>query len=229
MRNTNHVVSRGLLGLVALAALGIAASARADSPALSFSTDGGYINGFTGTLGWQFAVNTDVTLTAFGFYNNGGPIATSHEVGLWDLSGNLLASGTVGPSGTGTTVGFFDYSPTTSYLLKAGTSYVIGTNLTADDFFYYAPSSVTTDPRLSYVQEQYDVNGTSSLSFPQTSDFLANGYGYFGPNFLVASGNTGGGGNNGGDPVPEPSEWAAMGVLGLGLAGLVVRKRRLRG
>jgi hypothetical protein len=26
--------------------------------------------------------------------------------------------------------------------------------------------------------------------------------------------------------VPEPGEWAAMGILGAGLAGLVIRKRR---
>jgi hypothetical protein len=35
------------------------------------------------------------------------------------------------------------------------------------------------------------------------------------------SGTTGGGGG-----VPEPGEWAAMGVLGAGLAGLVIRKRK---
>ncbi|MFM7321576.1 MAG: PEP-CTERM sorting domain-containing protein [Armatimonadota bacterium] len=42
-------------------------------------------------------------------------------------------------------------------------------------------------------------------------------------------GGTNGGGNTGGggqDAVPEPGEWAAMGILGLGLAGLVIRKRR---
>jgi len=35
-----------------------------------------------------------------------------------------------------------------------------------------------------------------------------------------------GGTNGGGEPVPEPGEWAAMGILGAGLAGLVLRKRR---
>jgi len=38
-------------------------------------------------------------------------------------------------------------------------------------------------------------------------------------------GNTGGGGE---EAVPEPGEWAAMGVLGMGLVGLMVRKRRSR-
>ena len=39
---------------------------------------------------------------------------------------------------------------------------------------------------------------------------------------VPASGTTGGGG-----AVPEPGEWAAMGILGAGLTGLVLRKRRL--
>jgi len=43
---------------------------------------------------------------------------------------------------------------------------------------------------------------------------------------LQSSGGTNGGGTTGGDPVPEPGEWAAMGILGAGLAGLVIRKRR---
>ncbi|MFY7954214.1 MAG: PEP-CTERM sorting domain-containing protein [Armatimonadaceae bacterium] len=38
---------------------------------------------------------------------------------------------------------------------------------------------------------------------------------------VVAAGTTGGGG-----AVPEPGEWAAMGILGAGLTGLVLRKRR---
>lgn len=48
-------------------------------------------------------------------------------------------------------------------------------------------------------------------------------------NFRVNSGATnGGGGQNAGDPVPEPSEWAAMGVLGAGLGALVLKRRRTR-
>ena len=39
-------------------------------------------------------------------------------------------------------------------------------------------------------------------------------------------GTTGGGTTGGGGAVPEPGEWAAIGILGAGLAGLVIRKRR---
>ena len=34
------------------------------------------------------------------------------------------------------------------------------------------------------------------------------------------------GATSGGGGVPEPGEWAAMGILGAGLTGLVLRKRR---
>ncbi len=43
----------------------------------------------------------------------------------------------------------------------------------------------------------------------------------------TGSSTTGGGGTTtGGGGVPEPGEWAAMGILGAGLTGLVLRKRR---
>lgn len=46
------------------------------------------------------------------------------------------------------------------------------------------------------------------------------GYGTAGDTFTLQIGPSGGG------AVPEPGEWAAMGILGAGLAGLVLRKRR---
>lgn len=66
--------------------------------------------------------------------------------------------------------------------------------------------------------------GTTWFSYP---NYIANAFRVSG-SVLGAGGNTGGGGNGGGGAVPEPSEWAAMGVLGLALGGLVVRKRRAR-
>jgi len=55
----------------------------------------------------------------------------------------------------------------------------------------------------------------------------------YGPNnstFTVqigpVGGTSGGGTTGGGGAVPEPGEWAAMGILGAGLTGLVIRKRR---
>jgi hypothetical protein len=42
----------------------------------------------------------------------------------------------------------------------------------------------------------------------------------------TGGGSTGGNGNGTGDPVPEPGEWAAMGILGAGLLGLMARGRR---
>jgi hypothetical protein len=168
-------------------ALALASQRAQAQTALQFSNDGGFANGFTGTLGWQFTANQNLTLTAFGIYNAGQPITTPHQVGLFDISGALLASGLVGPTSGDSMDGFFDFAPTASYNLLSGQPYIIGELLTADDFFYYAPSSITTDPGISYVQTQYDASNTPSLTFPSATDFPGNGYGYFGPNFLVES------------------------------------------
>ena len=183
----------------------------AQAPALSFSTDGGYANGFTGTLGWEFTANSTVSLTDFGFYNNGGTIDISHWVGLWNVSGDLLASGTVGPSASDIAIGYFDYSPTTPYTLQAGDTYVIGTLLASGDSFYYDSSTVTTAASVSYVQTQFDITDTPSLTFPQTTDFPSNGFGYFGPNFEVTL-------------TPEP---ALTLPLGLAMLGVLHRRRRV--
>ncbi|MFY7950974.1 MAG: PEP-CTERM sorting domain-containing protein [Armatimonadaceae bacterium] len=52
-------------------------------------------------------------------------------------------------------------------------------------------------------------------------------YGAGGANeFKLVVGPATGGTTGGGGGVPEPGEWAAMGVLGAGLAGLVIRKSR---
>jgi hypothetical protein len=42
-------------------------------------------------------VDAPVTVTGLGWYApNGGPLAVSHRVGLWDPSGSLLTSATSG-------------------------------------------------------------------------------------------------------------------------------------
>ncbi len=180
---TPRWILRSLLGwTLALALYSPAAQAQV---ALQFSNDGGFANGYTGTLGWQFTANQNLTLTQFGIYNAGMPVTSPHSVGLFDLSGTLLTSGLVGPTSSDTVNGFFDFASTTPYHLWAGHSYIIGELLSADDFFYYNPSSITTDPGITYVQTQYDPVNSPGLTFPSATDFPGNGYGYFGPNFTV--------------------------------------------
>lgn len=184
-----HVRSILVSSLIAVAAMAQQVPASAQTPVLSLSSDGGVLSGYDGTLGWEFTVNSTVNLTAFGFFNDGGAISTSHQVGLWDTSGNLLTSGTVGPSASDTTIGLFDYSTTAPYTLQAGTTYVIGALLSSSDAYYVDPSSIGPDPSISWVQGQYDTNGAAALTFPQTAldPAFGEGYAFFGPSFEVAS------------------------------------------
>ena len=48
-------------------------------------------------LGWQFQVNSAVTMDGLGIFDDAvfRGLSESHQVGLWDNSGNLLASTTV--------------------------------------------------------------------------------------------------------------------------------------
>ncbi len=198
-----RALSAALLAFTALLSGGHPAQGQAG--ALTFTNDGGFTNGFTGTLGWQFTANQNVTLTDIGIYNAGLPVDAAHQVGLFNVSGALLDSGTVGPSAGDTVNGFFDFAPATPYSLQAGKNYIIGELLSPDDFYYYDPSSIATDPSITYVQTQYDPNNTPSLTFPSTTDFPSNGYGYFGPNFEVQSTASG---------TPEPNTaWICISLL----------------
>src|SRR5581483_3385210 len=47
-------------------------------------------------IGWQFQVNAPVTVDGLGLFDvNPAGLSESHQVGLWDNSGNLLAQTTV--------------------------------------------------------------------------------------------------------------------------------------
>src|SRR5436309_3045285 len=73
-------------------------SARADTPAIDFtSPTANYTNG-SWSLGWEFTVNQAIDVTSVGFYDdqrNG--LTAGHPVGIFDAATNLLASATVAP------------------------------------------------------------------------------------------------------------------------------------
>src|SRR5215472_7013304 len=48
------------------------------------------------TLGWEFTVTGTIQVNDLAFYDNGEDgLADSHQLGLWNSTGTLLASGTV--------------------------------------------------------------------------------------------------------------------------------------
>ena len=200
---------------LALSAL-ITAAAALSSPAhaylaVTLTSPGIEYSGSEYTLGFEFSVAEDTTIVALGAYDSGQDgLNGTAEVGLWDTSGNLLASATV-PTGTaGTLVNDFRFASIAPYALTAGVQYIIGA-FEPDDL----ASSLNTgqggsgfvDPNVTIYQDQYS-NFNSAFSFPDTSDFNPGGA-WLGANFITAS------------AVPETSTWAmlALGFAGLGFAG----------
>ena len=81
------------------------------------------------TLGYSFTVRSSpLQVSALGLWDYGADgLLNAHEVGLWDMSGTLLASVRV-PSGTAAFLaGEFRYAPLTApVVLDAAQSYVLG-------------------------------------------------------------------------------------------------------
>jgi YVTN family beta-propeller protein len=92
----------------------------------------GQRNEFTGTVGSKFTVGANVFVDKLGFEDqllNG--LASTHQVGLWNSSGTLLASVTV-QSGTGSLlIGNWRYETLpTPVKLTAGSTYIVGAQVT---------------------------------------------------------------------------------------------------
>jgi hypothetical protein len=80
-----------------------------------FSGDGypniyGTILGLTSgvTIGSEFRLSSTTTISALGVFNGGAFNDYSHDVGIWDTSGDLLGEVTV-PAGTPSYIGYFSF------------------------------------------------------------------------------------------------------------------------
>jgi hypothetical protein len=205
------------LMLLSAAVLGLAAPVvRADTPAVSFTTVENEGTNGSYSMGYEFTVNSNIDATALGFF--GTQLSESHDVGIYDLSGNLLTSTTVNPGDPVT--GFFSYHSITPFALSSGSSYVIAA-VTGNENYSWDPSGFSTDPSVSFDQDLYAPSST--LIFPFNSEGLT---GFFGPNFLIGSGTTGGGGGGGGNGVPEPGTLALLAGMGLCSVPFLRRRRR---
>lgn len=200
----------GVVALTLLAVLAGNAQAQATgTPAVTpidyaiFDGDGPW------TLGYTFRADTPLSVTALGAFDwEHDGFTTSHEVGLWDENGKLLASTVV--AGGDTLVGDFRYKAISSVTLAAGNVYYVGaSNFGTGDPYGYA-GSVNTPWGVTFLSSAY-VQSTG-LEFPPYLSGMQPGY--FGGNLLVA-------------PVPEPETYAML-AAGLGLIGLASRRKQAR-
>jgi MYXO-CTERM domain-containing protein len=187
--------------------------------------DYGNVSGSSGNaepdflLGWTFTTNEALIVTHLGVYSGGDDgdgLQNSHEVGIFNSAGVLIASTTVGPAPAATAINSFQYSlldvPT---ILGAGETYTIvghyGTPAggSAHWTFGMPPGpqpGLSFDPAINYVGVLFDF--APSLQMPSQGPFGPEAGYSFGPNVLFQA-------------VPAPGALALLGI-----AGLAARSRR---
>ena len=169
-------------------------------------------------FGQSLTVGTDNILTDFTFWTKAhtdlGQLNTTAKVFQWDKNARTTVGQSLYTSGTfvlGTTSTFAATTINTSNLeLVTGTDYVL--IFEADD---------NQPGRVAFGGWGADILAGTKFEF---YDSISNSWSpaewdlAFTANFTSS--------NPGNNAVPEPSEWAAMGLLGTGLLGLVVRGRK---
>jgi hypothetical protein len=168
--------------------------------------------GFNNTFGFQFTTLTDIFIDSVAYLDVGqNGLAASHSVGIWNSSGTLLFSTSIG---TGTLAGpvigsaQFSYTSIVPLFLPAGGTFTIGAHNVSPDLIYFdlaatqtssAPSLVTVSPTGYFIVGQ---------GFAQPTNTIGNHYAIVNFTAVDASVAT----------VPEP---ASAGLLALGLAVLI--------
>jgi hypothetical protein len=138
-----------------------------------------------GTRGWSFTTAAPIEITALGFRDAGTPgLGASHQVGVWNNSGQLVAAATVaaGRAGTfdgATWVRYATLSP--AILLPQGTYRIGGTIAPGDGDTYAADIKPVGSP--GYVTYGQPC-ATSGANLSNPSPVTGISQAYFGPNFM---------------------------------------------
>ena len=168
------------------------------------------------TFGWAFSTTTNISLTALGYFDNGEDgFVTSHDVGVWNSAGALVASATVAAGTSSALDGHFRYASIAPITLAAGHYRIggvhIGDSSGNGDWYGYDPTNVAYGPEIKYEGYRFEpTNGSTTLTDPT---YAGKDSGYFGGNFKYTM-----------SEVPTPSSVAAL--IGMGLMGLIASRKR---
>ena len=192
-------------------------------------------------VGYQFSTrNADVTLYNLGFYDSGiapttrpgsgtstmpDGFTSDHEVGIYDVHGNLLIQAVV-PQNATLLDGNFRYAEdlkdgagnliTGPYILPMNSAFFIVGVSHGENYTYVQSGTLKQDIGIAYSHSVYGLSNT--LLIPASQDAA---FGYFGPNFTTSSFTPSGSST----PEPGPTAFA----LCASVAGLLWRVKRLRG
>jgi hypothetical protein len=178
---------RKLLLAIGLVLLTIGPS-QADSLGIDFTGYSNLSNYSIWSLGWQFSVSSNITVSALGAYDygqNGFP--RPQQVGLWTNNGTLLASTYVDDSDSLT--GSWRFHSITPVTLTPG-DYRVASQ--GGEGFVNTITGAATAPGVTYIQDWYHYTGSTAnnpLYFPDgTNNFnTLDTAGYFGGNFMTSN------------------------------------------
>jgi hypothetical protein len=178
---------------------------------------------FGATFGWQFTVDSPITVDALGIFDFGADgLAGVHELSLWTNGGALLrttpiSTATSVPVPSTSSLGNWRFSSIVPILLAVG-DYVVGahpdttSNVTLGEFdrvMFNATAS--TVPGVTFVEPRFALGP----GFPANTTLGSDGF--FGPNLFIAT-----------PAVPGPASLALLGAAVAGLAGLAAWRRHRR-
>jgi PEP-CTERM motif len=203
--------------LVCLLTAAVPRPATAATIAVSISDVSGQFGFLPGvTAGWEFIVNSPITVTHLGFFDSGQDgLGEAHPVGLWnDLTqgATLLVSGTVATGDPLTNQ--WRYTDVTDTPLAPGTYRIGALYPSSIDPVQIQASGFSTAPEIAFTHGAFANTGV--LSFPLLIE-PAFAPGAFGPNFQFINPAA----------VPEPGTLALTGLGMLGL-GVWLRRRKKR-
>jgi hypothetical protein len=207
-----HCLSRARITIVVcFLLLGPTSQSKADIPAFTFTSPTLDMTNGEWSLGYEFSVNSPITVTQLGFYDSGQDgLLQSHDVGIYDTSQNLLVSGTVAAGTTDPLVDYIRYTTVAPTSLGIGVYFIAAA--TDTDNYTWDPSGLVSAPQVTWLQDAFVLS--SVLAFPSGGPDEHTGI--FGPNFQFSA-------------APEPSSMALCGAAALtGLAFARFRSRSAR-